>query len=176
MTETAMSPVVQEPLFAVERNGVTLPLYQTTTTRGKTAGFQYPCPRLDTPEQRQQVYTFLGQEVIDAAVCGKVRQVLINLVKENTSEDGVFDSETFIKNVSDWSARGETKGELMERRDALFEEMMKYAEQTKSEDLEAAQAARAEFERVTSLIKMINAALESKKRDKTEAAAPEAAA
>jgi hypothetical protein len=169
-TETA-TPVVREALFEVTRNGVTLPLYPTVTTRGKTAGFQYPCFDLESPESAPKVYEWLGDDIVKQAVFSKVRQALITLVKENTNEEtGQLDTEIFLKNVSEWSARGETKGELIERRDNLFEELMKWAELSKTDE-----NARPEFTRVADLIKGITAALEAKKRDKGEDAAVPAA-
>ena len=166
MPETTTTVTNSDPIYNIERNGVSIPFYPVPRKRdakdkdGNLVGAKgelYPSVLPKTDEDWNQLFIWLGPW-LRPKLQGILNQYFLNLWTECTNEDGVTDSELFQKQVAEMSARGEKIGDIVNR---IVQLRFAITEAIEADDYELVKQLTAEF-------KMLGDAYARKKKTKQD--------
>lgn len=160
-------------LYDVTRNDTTVPMYEVAKKKGKNAGEVYPAFIANTEEEKQQLLKFVGASDAWNWFISKLNQIASNLAKENTSAEGIFDVDGFLKNIQEMSARGYSSAELIERIVNLRDKYGDLADEIEAAldagDINLAKELSAQRRAIDNEYKMLSAEYRAKKRTKSTA-------
>lgn len=146
----------------VTRNGVTVTFVPTQIKKGKTVGTWYL--GLDPATSWENRVTYMGLDKVQELVAAKQNALAQGWTDEATNAEdhavapNKFNEEDFIKNATEFSARGETIAELTAQRNDAVIELTEMANETEEEQLAV--------NKQIALIKQLGKDILSKKRVK----------